>query len=193
MGDPHEQGPAVGIYGNRRVYPLSAEPGLITIADIAHSLAKICRYGGRCHTFYSVAQHSVLVAHIVGGERPDLAMHGLLHDAAEAYLGDVVIPLKQHLRFVGPWGSLSFLEVESQLEKHIRGQLGLRELTAPEAAYVEAADREALAREAKGLMGGPDWAPNTEHEAITTGAAPEAAERSFLAAYDRLFSWLGEF
>lgn len=193
MGDAHHQGPAIGIYGNRRVYPLSAEPGLITVADIAHSLARICRYGGRCHTFYSVAQHSVHVAHLVAEDRPDLAMHGLLHDAAEAYLGDVVQPLKQHLRFVGPWGSISFQEVESQLERHIRGQLGLRELTAPEAAYVKAADREAFAQEAKGLMGGPDWAPPTMHEAIIDGSTPEAAERSFLATYDRLFSWVGDF
>lgn len=187
------QGPAVGIYGNRRVYPLSAEPGLITIADIAHSLARLCRYGGRCHTFYSVAEHSVLVAHIVADKQPELAMHGLLHDATEAYLGDVVIPLKQHLRFVGPWGSLSFQEVEAKLEQHIFRQLGVRELTDTEAEDVRAADQEALAREAKGLMGGPDWAPQTEHEGINEGVSSRAAERSFLATYDRLFSWVGDY
>ena len=67
------------------------QPRDITIRDIACGLSKICRFGGQCSEFYSVAQHSVLVAHLV---RPEYRKYALLHDATEAYLGDVIKPLK---------------------------------------------------------------------------------------------------
>lgn len=70
------------------------DPTTLCIEDIAHHLAGINRFTGACNKFYSVAQHSVLVSHLVGQEH---AFEALMHDATEAYLGDVSSPLKQLL------------------------------------------------------------------------------------------------
>lgn len=59
--------------------------------DIAHALANICRFGGHTRKFYSVAQHSCIVADLVPDEHK---LAALLHDASEAYCGDMVSPLK---------------------------------------------------------------------------------------------------
>lgn len=74
-------------------------PDMIDIRDIANSLSKICRFNGHVSHFYSVAQHSVLVCYLFAeSEGGMFSLEALMHDAAEAYLGDVIKPLKVILR-----------------------------------------------------------------------------------------------
>ena len=79
---------------------LNPDPATITLEDIASGLASTCRYGGHVKRFYSVAEHAVLVRDLLRerGAGPDTQLMALFHDAAEAYLGDVVAPLKWALR-----------------------------------------------------------------------------------------------
>lgn len=85
----------------RQVYVRDPEPDSIAIDDIAHALAYLCRFGGHTREFYSVAQHSVHVSKLVPAEHQ---LVGLMHDATEAYLGDVIRPLKREL--AGAYGDL---------------------------------------------------------------------------------------
>lgn len=78
----------------RRFWPLDPRPADVHPGDIAHGLSMLCRFCGHVRSFYSVAQHSVLVSRVV---HPRAALAGLLHDASEAYLGDLIRPIKRHL------------------------------------------------------------------------------------------------
>jgi len=74
---------------------LNPQPETVCIEDIAHALANLCRYTGHVREFYSVAQHCILMA---DANLPGDSLQKLLHDAAEAYIGDMATPWKQLLR-----------------------------------------------------------------------------------------------
>ena len=67
------------------------DPRYFDIEDIAHSLSQLCRFNGHCIGTYTVAQHSCIVAEYARDEHKLIA---LMHDAAEAYIGDIPRPLK---------------------------------------------------------------------------------------------------
>lgn len=108
-------------HGGWRVNPLTMTADQVSIADIAHSLSRQCRFNGHVGHFYSVARHSVWVADRIHqqGHSPLLQLTGLLHDAAEAYLGDMIRPLKH-----GALGE-GYLVVEARLEAEIAKRFGL--------------------------------------------------------------------
>ena len=81
-------------FTGRLYQPLNIDPLALDIRDVAHALSLLCRFGGHARTFYSVAQNSVQVSRIAEGLDPAAALWGLLHDASEAYLGDVPSPRK---------------------------------------------------------------------------------------------------
>jgi len=82
-----------------RFYPMDPRPEEIEPADIAHALSLLCRYNGHVDRFYSVAEHCVHLSNVV--PRTDAlfthARWALLHDATEAYVGDMIRPLKQSM------------------------------------------------------------------------------------------------
>jgi hypothetical protein len=136
-------------YTGVQFYHLDPCPADVQIADIAHALANQCRFAGHTRTFYSVAQHAVLVSLICPAP---LAMLGLLHDAAEAYLVDVPTPLKPHLPDYHTW--------EAELLAAITWRFcGQAYRTLPD--EIKLADRIMLATEARDLLG-PAPAPWTK-------------------------------
>lgn len=75
---------------------LDPQPDQFALADIAGALSKICRFGGQIERFYSVAEHCCHCANQAheDGASLDIQRAALMHDAAEAFVGDVVKPLK---------------------------------------------------------------------------------------------------
>lgn len=96
--------PYVSTYLGNRFYLSRLHIDDVAIEDIAHGLAYQCRFNGQTREFYSVAQHSVMVMNLVPEEH---RLAALLHDAAEAYLGDMVKPLKNLFP--------AFSEIEAQV------------------------------------------------------------------------------
>jgi hypothetical protein len=149
----------------------------LDIEDIAHALSQICRFGGHSREFYSVAQHSVYVSQLVSG---DNKLAGLMHDAPEAYLGDMVSPLKRRMP--------EYKYHEGLLWATLAKQYGLpKEL--PE--EVKAADLIMLAAEARDLMGydATIWGIPPAPESIRVVPWPsKVAEKHFLEAFRALTS-----
>lgn len=79
-------------YTGKDIDPFDLQPDDISIIDIAHALSCVNRFGGHAIRPISVAQHSVEVARLCS---PENQLQGLLHDASEAYLGDVTRWLKR--------------------------------------------------------------------------------------------------
>jgi uncharacterized protein len=82
-------------FTGRQFYPMSPHRDDIDLLDIAHALSMLCRYNGHVDRFYSVAEHCCLMSdQFVDLE---LARWALLHDATEAYVGDMIRPLKLNM------------------------------------------------------------------------------------------------
>lgn len=150
------------------------EGSTIDIEDIAHALSQICRFTGHTARFYSVAEHSVHCASLVPREH---RLAALLHDAAEAYLGDVSRPLKSILP--------QYKALEARVEAAVLGRFGL---ALPLDPCVKEADRTMLRVEQQQAMLNEDVWPGMEG----AGAAvtlqfwePTRAKLAFLGAFWR--------
>lgn len=130
--------PMIQTMSGRYASLVDLKPHDVNIGDIAHSLSNICRFGGHTREFYSVAQHSCLVSTLVPQE---FALEALLHDASEAYVGDMVLPLKRMLP--------SYRTVEGMVWRAIAQAYGLPPETS---ACVKEADLILLATERRDLM-----------------------------------------
>lgn len=165
-GDPG--GPSIQTVSGNLVHLNDPKVADIDIGDIAHALSHICRYTGHCREFYSVAQHSVLVSRCLP---PHLALWGLLHDAAEAYIGDVSKPLKLVIED-------SYGPIEERMEAVIAERFGL---TTPIPAEVKEADLRMLVTEKRDLMAECDWGRGLPepYDFRITAWSPAVARRRF--------------
>lgn len=162
----------------------SLDPTKISIEDIGHSLSMQCRYNGHTRRFYSVAEHSVRVSYIAEkrfGDRK-FAIGGLLHDAAEAYIGDMVTPIKKELP-----GMEEFVLLENEIQAAIESVFFLpcRLLSCVEISLV---DKIMGATEKRDLMYPckRDWGPLPEPDIrVICPWEPQIAKLNFLnRAYD---------
>jgi len=93
-------------------------PDDVDIEDIILALPNICRFGGRIPKHYSVAQHAVELARWLSKQgKDDLVPLALLHDAGEAYIGDIIYPIKIQIPI--------FLELEDQITEMIYEKFGV--------------------------------------------------------------------
>lgn len=129
--------------------------------DVIYGLAHINRFCGHAGT-YSVAQHSVLVAEQL---RPEWKLYGLLHDAAEAYTGDITTPVKRWLVDEGQW------QLEAMTERVECAVYAAADLTYPVpetiAEAVHVADVRALMTERRDLMAPAPKSWGMEYDAVT--------------------------
>lgn len=157
-------------------WPMDAIVEEVAIRDIAHSLSLLCRFNGHCNRFYSVAEHSIHVAHLLP---QDLKLAGLLHDASEAYIADIPMPVKRNLP--------DYKAIEANLLKVIAERFGL---PWPMPTEVHVADATLLATEKIALMG-PEPAPwhqmpDPVDPKLIQGWGPKEAEERFMDMFQAL-------
>jgi len=174
---------ASGIFFNLK-HP---DPSLVSIVDIAHGLSHLCRFTGHTNGFYSVAEHSVKVSRLVP---EDLALEGLLHDASEAYVGDMASPLKALLP--------EYRRIEWKVQHAIARAF---DLEYPFDLEIHRADRILLATERRDLMpvtpahireaGRDPWAGVDRYGVLPARLnplCPDEAKEAFLERYDELLA-----
>jgi hypothetical protein len=166
-------------FTGQTIDPTGVTEGQICIEDIAHALALINRLGGHTQIPISVAQHSVFVSTLCSRRE---SLCGLLHDASEAYLGDVVSPLKYSPRM------RDYLSLEETLQTRIFAKYGCADM----GSYgVSQADELALQVEMIVSFPESTWFCLPTTEALWMAKAYtiwpwQRAERSFLERFNAL-------
>lgn len=164
---------------------LKARAEHVLLEDIAHSLSMQCRYNGHTPRFYSVAEHSVLVAEWVERRtrNKQLALEALMHDASKAYLCSVPPPFKPLLT--------NYRELEVRVEKLVARRFNL---AYPWHEYAKEADKRIVLNEYAELFeptqGPCDWEPfrgvEPLDECFLVLFDPTDARDAFLHTFNRL-------
>jgi hypothetical protein len=180
---PAAPGPYLQTVSGRSVNPFDPDPDQLDAGDIARALANLCRFGGHSRVFYSVAQHAVIVSELVerrGGD-PEDAFAALMHDATEAYLGDMPPPIK-HRSLLGE----AFRAAEDNLERAIRDRFGIK----PDVPEIKRVDRALLATERRSFSGESWRWPELDGveplDLALTAWSPDDAEHAFTRRFAEL-------
>lgn len=161
--------------------PMHMTPDNIRAEDIAHALSLLCRGGGHIRYFYSVGQHSINCAREAAarGYFHRVVLACLLHDASEAYISDIIRPIKRHLT--------NYLEIEDMMMHVIFTHFGIGDLSEEEKEKVRKIDDEMLLHELYKLM------PGSEIDSLPKLASnPDFAKRSFEEVEETFLTMLGE-
>lgn len=139
-------------------------PSDISLIDIANSLAQIPRFGGHLNRRVSVAQHSIIVGSALHSDEfsKDVALQGLMHDAHEAYMGDLTSPFIRYLE--SKFDCFNIEEVEIPIKHAITERFGIDIVNIPHA--VERYDQAALRNEANSMFDRPidNWTDRIEYK-----------------------------
>lgn len=177
-GAPARKGDWMITYTGGAFWPLDPRPEEIRFEDIAAALSKLCRFGGHSVRFYSVAEHLV---HCASKAPKGFELPALLHDASEAYLSDVIRPIKKHLT--------NYLEIEATLERAIAERFGLpwpmpREVKALDEAIIQ--DEKAQACAPSPPLQWASWDNDTPALGVTLRFwTPAQAQYEFTTAFYR--------
>jgi hypothetical protein len=172
------------ILTNRGRFCYDDDPAGISYEDIARSLSQMPRYFGHTHGFYSVAQHSIACSVLAKTKGLPLETQfiALMHDAAEAYCGDLCKPLKDHLP--------RYNEIIEQVESNVAEHFGF-EYPYPE--IIHNLDYEVYWYERRGISSHPDVdtsmvpdPPQKVADVLSDYWSPNKAWNEFLSNYNRL-------
>lgn len=176
---PERAGDFMQTATGRKFWPMDPRADEVFIEDIAHSLAMQTRYAGHCLRFYSVAEHSVLMARYLRQQGADVALFALLHDASEAYLVDVPRPVKPYLT--------GYKAAEAKVMAAVCERFSLaKEMP----AAVRDADDRIIADELANLVP-MDWHARYAGKELGVRLrywSPDQAREEFLATFDALMS-----
>jgi hypothetical protein len=129
-------------YNSHKFYILNPKINEIDIVDIAHALSNICRFNGHCREFYSVAEHSYRASMLINNDKmSEKPLWALLHDSAEAFIGDCNRPLKSCLP--------EYKKIEDNILRAIAEKFNL---TFPIPDEVKKVDNIVLSTEKRDLM-----------------------------------------
>lgn len=163
-------------YSGKRIDFFDPKPDQIDIEDIAIGLCRLPRFAGQTSQFYSVAQHSLNVARILPDKHK---LQGLMHDAAEAFIGDLPTPFKRNIPAFG--------ELESRIWGAICAKYNIEPVLHP---LVKVADATMLVSERDVMKPAmSDWGPyedNLRVDVTWQGWHMDAIKSTFLTQFTRL-------
>lgn len=198
MPEHSDGGAWIQTFNGGGFWPLDPRPEDVRLEDVAHALALKCRYNGHCRRFYSVAQHSVLMADWLAA-RPGVQwwepVFALLHDSGEAYLADIPSPVKGHTGVrtgdaSGGGGWESFADLEDRVVWAVTQRL-CPALPETDMTRVGLADKRILIDEVTELFTAEQLSAWTFPDGLMPLGVPvepwewQKAELEYLAAWNR--------
>lgn len=155
-------------YSGRKFKPLEITAADVCIEDIAHALSLLCRGGGHLDRFYSVGQHSLNCAYEAKarGWTNRIILCCLLHDASEAYVSDIIRPVKKHLT--------NYLEIEGKIMRVVLKKFNLSDLNEEENRKWKQIDDDILDNELKIML-----KDERDREPVKLMSAPDFGERDY--------------